>query len=65
MLVHNFKWPDKSTTSYDVLHFKVNKKIVMDISANSKNVAYAFGFATYDVQLPEIYVSYFCITFKI
>ena len=45
------KWPDKSTTSYDLLHFK-QKKPVMDISANSTlNVAkVCLGFAIYDVQ---------------
>ena len=29
-----FKWPDKSTTGYDMLDFKLYKKFVMDISAN-------------------------------
>ena len=44
------KWPDKSITSYDLLHFK-DKKFVMDISANSTlNIAkVCVGFATYDI----------------
>ena len=30
-----YKWPDKSTTDYDMLRFqKLYKKFVMDISAN-------------------------------
>ena len=45
--------------------YKLNKKFVMDISANSTlNVAkVCLGFATYNVQLPDIYVSNFLNNF--
>ena len=53
------KRADKSTTSCDLLDFKklFKKKIVMDISANQTlNIAtVCLGFATYDVQSPDIY----------
>ena len=47
------KWPDKSTTSYDI------KKSVMDISAKlALNIAkVCLGFAIYDVQLQDIYLT--------
>ena len=43
------------------------KKFVMDISANyTLNIAkVCLGFVTYDVQLPDIYLEIFYITFKI
>ena len=60
------KWPDKSTTSYYLLHFVSEiKKFVMDISANSTfNFAkVCLGFATYDVILPDIYLTNFLYLF--
>ena len=48
-----------------VTFLKLNKKFVMDISANlTLNVAkVCLGFATYDVQLPDIYLTNFLYKF--
>ena len=52
----SIKWPDKSTTSYDMLDFE---------SANwTLNVAKVFlGFEIYDSQLPDISLTHFLYNF--
>ena len=58
--IYQSKWADKSTTSYDMLDFKSDIKICNGhIGQLTLLIAkVCLGFATYNIQLPDIYLAY-------